>query len=518
MRSTSNTITKLLSLIILLVMLPLAALGTTMDHTLTLGMISVKTQYLNPLIAEEREFQSLTALMYEGLMSLDDDYKPVYCLANDHDLSDNGKKITFNMRTDVTFHNGAPCTAYDVEATVKEILRLANENQGQYSQLKYIISAVNVNDAKTIQFTLTRPYYGSLYAFTFPILPRDQIAAQHPSGTGPFKLHSFVPKNYLYLSANENWWNGEPAVENINVVFSDTNKALITDYEFNLLDAAITRSASAGQYRTGLTNLNITYRTRQLEVLLMNDHPNSFPLNDIKVRKAIRYAIDLDSIINSVYMGMAQRTDTPLPSGMWLYNDQIAHEYNPEKAKALLAEAGWVESLDDDNILDKIVDGEMKRLRLALHVYEEQANSVRVQVANMIASQLNAIGIEAHVEIGTFTNIAERLKKRNFDMCIAAFQMDVIPDPGFMLMAGNTGNYCGYSSKAMDGLFKSFRSEWDEFQFQQLLSQIQQQFYEDCPFICMHYRSGALLTRKVFTTVRDVREPEILRGIESIGK
>ncbi|MBQ4074460.1 MAG: hypothetical protein IJD39_04570 [Clostridia bacterium] len=518
MRSISNITIKCLAVLFAIGMLPFSAFATTMDHTLTLGMISVKTQFLNPLVAEEREIQSITALMYEGLMRIDDNYKPVKNLVSDCISSDGGKLLTFKMRKDVTFHDGRPCTAYDVEATVNEILRLANENQGQYAQLKYIISSVKVSNAEIIEFSLKRSYYGSLYAFTFPILPKDQIAAQNPVGTGPFKLDYFVPKDYLYLSANENWWNGAPTVKNINVLFSETNKELITDYEFNMLDAAITRSASAGQYRTGLTNLNITYRTRQLEVILMNDHKIAFPLDDDRVRKAIRYAIDLDSIVNSVYMGMAQRTDTPLPSGMWLYNDSIQHEYNPDKARALLAEAGWVESLDDDDILDKVVDGQMKRLRLGIYVYEEQTNSVRVQVANHIASYLAAVGIETHVEIETFASISNRLQKRNFDICIAAFQMDVIPDPGFLLMAGNTGNYCGYSSKAMDNLFKDLRKEQDEFQYQQLLFQIQQLFYEDCPFICMHYRSGALLTRKVFTTVRDVREPEILRGIESIGK
>lgn len=518
MRSISSFIIKAMLCLLAISLLPFSGFAADMDQTLTLGMISVKTEFLNPLVAQERELQSVTALMYEGLLAIDDDYRTVECLAEKITPAANGKRITFTMRNDVTFHDGSPCTAYDVEATVKEILRLAQENQGQYAQLKYIISSVRVNDARTVEFTLNRSYYGSRYAFTFPILPQDQVAAMNPAGTGPFKLDQFVPRDYLYLSANDFWWNGKPYVKNINVEFSATNKDLITNYEYNLLDAAITRSASAGQYRTGLTNLNITYRTRQLEAILMNNNKIAFPLDDIKVRKAIRYALDLDSIVNTVYMGMAQRTDTPIPSGLWLYDDSITHEYNPEKAKQLLAEAGWVESLDDDDVLDKVVDGELRRLRLGIYVYEEQANSVRVQVANQIVSYLAAVGIEGHVEVESFASISNRLKNRNYDICIAAYQMDVIPDPGFLLMKGNTGNYFGYSSKEMENLFKSFRSEQDEFQFQQLLFQIQQQFYEDCPFICMHYRSGALLTRKIFTTVRDVREPEILRGIESVGK
>ena len=83
------------------------------------------------------------------------------------------------------------------------------------------------------------------------------------------------------------------------------------------------------------------------------------------------------------------------------------------------------------------------------------------------------------------------------------------------LMSGNTCNYGNYKSAEMDQLFKKLREQREFESYQQTLWQIQEQFAQDCPFICMWYRCGALLTRKVFTTVRDVREPEILRGIEA---
>lgn len=502
---------------------PSAAFATTMDQTLSLGMISVKTVSLNPLTPVEREFQSLTALIYEGLFSIDDNNKPQYCLATESNYTSDGKHWTIRLRKDAVFHDGSPCTAYDVEATINEILRLAQEGRGQYSQLQYIVGSVSVNSADSLQITVKRPYYGVRFALTFPVLPRDQVMSSMPVGTGPFKVDDFAPANYLHLSANDNWWNGEPAVKTISVSFRATNRELISDYEYNRVDAAITRSASAGQYQTGLTNLNITYRTRQLETLLLNNSSTAFPLNDQRVREAIRYAIDFDTIANTVYMGMANRTDTPLPAGTWMYKDSdTAYVYNPDRAKQLLDEAGWKPNASDSNIRHTVVEEKGKqvdkRLRLGLYVYEEQDNSVRVQVAGMIADYLAAVGINVHVETQSFASVAEHLKARNFDMAIAAFQMDVIPDPGFLLMSGNTGNYCGYKSADMDNLFKKLREERDSFQYQQLLGQIQDQFAKDCPFICMWYRCGALLTRKVFTTVRDVREPEILRGIESVGK
>ena len=525
MRSICSIIIKqaLALLLALMLLCPSAAFATTMDQSLSLGMISVKTVSLNPLAPEEREFQSLTALIYEGLFYLDDDYKPQECLARECNYTSDGKDWTIRLRQDAVFHDGTPCTAYDVEATINEILRLAQEGRGQYSQLQYIIGSVSVNSADSLKITVKRPYYGVRFALTFPILPRDQVQSSMPAGTGPYKVDQFLPGNALYLSANENWWNGEPEVKTINVSFRATNRELISDYEYNRVDAAITRSASAGQYQTGLTNLNITYRTRQLETLLLNNSSSAFPLNDQKVREAVRCAIDFDAIANSVYMGMADRTDTPMPAGTWMYKDnETAYAYNPDKARRLLDEAGWKPNPADDNIRHTVVEEKGKpvdkRLRLGLYVYEEQDNSVRVQVAGMIADYLAAVGINVHVETRSFSEVADHLKARNFDMAIAAFQMDVVPDPGFLLMSGNTGNYCGYKSTAMDNLFKKLRAEREFYNYQQLLEQIQDQFAQDCPFVCMWYRCGALLTRKVFTTVRDVREPEILRGIESVGK
>ena len=515
---------RLTAVLFVLVYLCPSALATTMDDILSLAMISVKTQYINPLQAEEREFQSLTALVYEGLFSLDDDYMPQLCLASSCDSTTDGKSWTVRIRPNVFFHDGQPCTAYDVEATINEILRLAETGLGQYNQLRYIISKVSVNSAESLQISVNRPYYAVRFALTFPVLPRDQVQAAQPAGTGPFKIDQFLPTNILQLSANENYWNGAPSVKGINVEFKATNRELIMDYEYNRVDAAITRSASAGQYQTGLTNLNIAYRTRQLETLLLNDSANAFPLDNIEVRKAIRYAIDFDNIANTVYMGMAKRTDTPMPAGTWMYKDnEEAYSYNPDKARQILDEQGWKSNPSRDNGIrytTVTVKGkqEERRLRLGLYVYEEQENSVRVQVAGMIADYLAAVGISVHVETVSFATAAARLQARNYDMAIAAFQMDVVPDPGFLLMPGNTGNYTGYRSSAMDKLCKAMREEREFAQYKQLLWDIQDQFCQDCPFICMWYRAGALLTRKVFTTVRDVREPEILRGIEEVGR
>lgn len=214
-------------------------------------------------------------------------------------------------------------------------------------------------------------------------------------------------------------------------------------------------------------------------------------------------------------MGMVNRTDTPMINGTWMYNSNISFEYSLDKAKALLEEDGWYD-MDDDGILDKLNDkGEARRLHLSFYVYEEPDNDVRVEVANMIADQLAPAGIELGITTVTLTEMTERLSAGSYDLALVAYAMDVCPDPGFMLMRGNTGNYCRYRSDTMTELCESLRTQTTQEGYQNVLYQIQQQFADDCPFICLYYRAGAVLTRKMYTTARDVRELDLLRGIST---
>ncbi len=513
---------SLLGAVMTLLAGPSSAWASVLDNMFTVGIISVKTQRLNPFFIEEREFKSVGWLVYESLVTIDDDYMPQPSVAERWESAD-GSAWTFTIRSGITFHDGTPLTAYDVYASIQEILRLADEGKGQYATLKYMIKSVTIKDERSITITTSRKYYGFLYAMTFPILRQDQVQEDNPIGSGPYYVQAFSPGDYVYLTAYSQWWKSTPSVSQINVVLFSGNKDLINAYEYNRIDAAVTRSSNAAQYSRSATSLSITYRTQQLETLLINR--SSFPVNDPDVRLAIRYAINPDVLLSSSYQGMATRTDTPLPQGTWMYNSSIpTYSYDPEKAKQILADSGWVPS-EEDNILHKVVDGKTRNLHVRLYVYEEQDNSVRVSAANLIASQLEAVGFGVNVTSMTYSQAKEKLAAGSFDLCLAAFQMDMVPDPGFMLMSSNTGNYSRYSSTQMNNLFSALRNSGtgsDDGQkfaaYKEGLYAIQEQFYQDIPFICLYYRTGAIMTRKMFTTARDVREPDLFRGIESYNQ
>ena len=498
-----------------------SATAENVEDSLIVGVYSTRTTEIRPMNPLERDIVSVYGMVYESLVTVDDNGLPQPLLAETWVESGSGKTWTFTLRENVTFSDGTPLTAEDVVASCKYLLTMAASEdeslRGFYQTLKYMVSDIKATDARTVVVKAAkRTYFGLLYALTFPVVPASQVDVANPLGTGPYVVSAFEPANYIWLKVNENWWQTKPQVKEIMITLFPSNSDLITAYEYGRVDTAFTRSVAASQYKSGINSLAIPYNTRQLETLLLNH--DEFPLGTLNIRKAIRAAIDTDLISTNVYMGMTVDADTPISSGSWLYYDQENQfKYNLELAQQLIADDGWSDT-DGDGILDKVVDEIKKNFVLRLYVYEDPENDVRFETANMIADMLEALKIKVNITTMTYTQELEKLKAGAFDMALASFQMDVTPDAGFMLMKGNDANYCRYVSSEMTSLFNTLRTNQNREDYAYTMQAIQQQFANDVPFICLFYRAGAILTRKMYTTVRDIREFELLRGIEAFGR
>ncbi len=514
---------RVLALMLAALFFPMAALSENVEESIIVGIVSTRTTEIRPLNPLERDIVSLYGVIYESMVTIDDNGMPQPLLAESWAETGGGKTWTFTLRENVTFSDGTPLSANDVVASCQYILDMANNqdlpNRGFYQNMRYLVDSIKAVDERTVQVKAKRSYYGLLYSMTFPVVPAAQVDMAGPLGTGPYVVSAFQTGTggYMWLQANPAWWQTEPQVVEIMANFFPNNKELITAYEYGRVDTAFTRSVAAAQYKSGINTLSIPYTTRQLETLLINHQ--AFPLESLKVRQAIRYGINLKLISQNVYMGMTLGANTPVPADSWLYHDQeSAFVYNPEKAAQLLEEEGWADS-DSDNILDKVVEeGKKKNLVLRLYVYEDTENDVRFETANMIADMLKALKIKVNVTTMTYNEEKEKLEAGGYDLALCAFQMDVVPDCGFFLIKGNQQNYCRYVSSDMTSLFNTLRTNQDSSDFAYTSQAIQQQFEADIPFICLFYRAGAILTRKMYSTVRSIREFELLRGIEAFGR
>lgn len=511
---------------------PTSAEAANVDNNLVVGIQSTKTLSLRPLEPIERDMLSVYNLMYEGLMVINDDYLPECNLAEKYVDSNNGKTWTFILKEGLQFSNGEPVTAYDVAATGQWILNRANTeaaDKGFYMNLAYFVESITAKDERTVVVKAERAYFGILYAMTFPVLPANCLEMDNPPGTGAYICSYFDPGSSLLLSPNPYWRHGAPQVTDVSFELLPNATSVIDAYQLANVDAVFTRAIASSQYKSGTSSLSLDYRTNQLECILMNH--STFPTNRKSVREAIRCLVDVDYIASNIYNGMVERTNTPFINGTWMYNESIDEYFRLDAAKAasLLEADGWYD-VDDDGILERPNDeGEYVELKIELLVYEEPEGNVRLDTANYIMDTLNRNGFNVSVTTISFNDrvtydsngnetvkqgIQTKLANRNFQMCLAAYAMDVCPDAGFMLMNYNTGNYCSYRSTDMTNLCKELRSAMDQSEYQRILQEIQLQFAKDCPFICMFYRSGTVLTRRMYTTTRDVREYELLKGID----
>ncbi|MBP3428935.1 MAG: hypothetical protein J6M47_11865 [Clostridia bacterium] len=517
-----------LLLLILFAALAIALPAAAEDlSALSCAIVATNGLELRPLELNQRDPVSVLDLVYEGLFTMDDNYAPQPELAYSYNFSNEGRKLIVELRQDVKFHNGNPMTSRDVVATLDYMYEMAGfdddlnsevelTDRGLYYSTFYSIRSWEATDDYTIVFTMRRASYGSLYSLSFPILPASEVRDAMPSGTGPYKYDGYEAGGSIWLRANESWWQRTPSVKMIRAqIYSKPDQAL-NAFDAMDVDVAMTRSINASRYSGSLNSFSLSARTRQLEVLLINRAYSIFKSDDKGdnlVREAISYAINRSELISSTYQGMASVAYTPVPMGTWLSNEStIVDRYDPLMAAALLDQAGW--KLADDGKRYKNREA-MKDLRIL--VYDEPGSTVRTNAANKIAEQLKAVGIPCYVTTWTREEVLSKLKVADYSLALCAFNFDVNPDPGFTLTSTASCNYTRYRSDNMNDLLTQLRKSYTATDYQNVMKLIQDQFEEDLPYICLYWRSGALLSRSAFTNARDIRELEMLRGVESYG-
>lgn len=525
MRKFTHLPQRIAALVTALVLLALPSVSLASTSYLTCAIVATDDLALRPLELNQRDVVSVLDLVYEGLFTMDDNYMPQPELAYSYEFVNNGQRLQVVLRDDVTFHNGQKLTSKDVIATLDYMYELSGfdselnsdyelADRGMYYSTFYSIKSWTAQDDRTILFTLRRASFGSLYALTFPILPASEVASDMPAGTGPYKYDGYERGSAIWLTANTQWWQRVPQIRNIRAsIYKDSEKAL-NAFDAQEVDVAMTRSINASRYSGSLNSFSLSARTRQLEVLLVNRSYKYFRSdNEGKnlVREAVNYAINRSELISSVYQGMATVAYTPIATGTWLSNESTINDiYDPVMAESLLDSAGW--KMADDG--KRYKDGEdMESFRIL--VYDEPGSSVRTNAANKIAEQLSAVGIPAYVETWSRDRVLVKLQSGDYSLALCAFNFDVGPDPGFTLTSSASCNYTRYRSDDMNELFTQLRSSENSADYQNAMSLIQDQFEQDMPYICLYWRSGALLSRSAFTNARDIRELELLRGVES---
>lgn len=466
---------KIAALILALVMLACAAaladteegvLRTAVGYDIsTMDVAKTTDDYMIPMNIFDRLFETRRG---NGSAEV------VKSLAADYSVSEDGLTYTFTLRDGVVFSNGSPLTASDVQYTFERLLKMAKENteiplevagaEAVMNGEADTLAGFNVTDDTHFSITLSAPNGGFTAELSSPamsIVDRESMDScpnfgAEPAetiGSGPYKVTEWESGSHYTLVYNDKYWGEEPSVRKVIVKIvpaADTQNMMFSRGELDMLSLADLDSAIvAATYKSNPSARLVSAQKVGLTFLNMNEQ-NEF-LKDVRVRKAIRMAIDVDAIIQGVFMGDAQRENGVIPFGVWGYNEALQPvAYDPEGAKQLLKEAGYAE-------------GQIT-FELAL---DATANTSLQLVYNHVSQQLEAVGIKAVQNTYEHSTYLARRSSGTMDAYLARWGMDY-NDPAnimytFFGSEANVKNRCSnYADKDVIARVAAARSIVDD--------------------------------------------------------
>ncbi|MFE5321103.1 glutathione ABC transporter substrate-binding protein [Paenibacillus sp. NPDC056579] len=301
---------------------------------------------LDPHNASDTHSISGARTMYEGLMGFDENMNVVPVLAASHKISEDGLVYTFTLKENVKFHDG---TDFNAEAVKVNLDRIRDEKNNLKLRKSFAkVTKVEAPDAKTVVITLSEPYNAFLnkMAMALMVSPKalkeqGENIAKNPVGTGSFKFKEWVQGDRLVVVKNESYWQKDlPKVDSITfkpVPENGSRIAMLKTGEADFIYPMPTEQVSEVQGQKDI----VVDKIDSTIVRYVTLNTMKKPFDDVKVRQAINYAINKEAYIKVVKSGLGSKLDSTMSSKTQYYSKQTGYDYDVEKAKKLLAEAGY---------------------------------------------------------------------------------------------------------------------------------------------------------------------------------
>ena len=392
--------------------------------------------------ASDASAERMRTLMFNSLVKKNESFDYVGELAKDIKTSEDGKTITFILQDGVKFHNGKEFTSADVKYTFDELFKSNGYKSGAFfdtvpvgksdspqpaaspavqaspanangrakasdepktKRVPHILS-IQTPDPKTVVFTVTRPalrnqLLSNLVAV--PIIPEGTAAQQkdQPVGSGPFKFVSFdASQNIVELAANTDYWDGAPTIPKLKVKTVTDANSLQAELQTGGVDIAPNPSnlpPDMLKAMNGSGNLKVDqFDGSNIQYLVFNTQ--AAPLNNVKIRQAIGYAIDRQKIVSELFSDQAKIASSILPPQSWAYSAGKQYNFDPAKAKQLLQEAGY----KNEPIIFKYGSG----------------NAATNQYSQVIQNALTDIGLNVQIETLEVNTIRQQLAQGQYQM------------------------------------------------------------------------------------------------------
>lgn len=251
------------------------------------------------------------------------------------------KSYVFTLRQGVKYHNGQEVQAKDVEFSFKRI----GEKETVFSSRVANIESYEVTDTYTIKITLKQPQADFLDGLVFlSILPQEVEAdlAKTPVGSGPFKFVEWVPNDHITLERNADYWEQDLVkVDQLIFKIIPESQVAVTNLQAGEIDGILDIPVAQAVFFKDSAEVKAIIQPTSSFHLYEMLGKNSEPIRtDVRVRQALAYCLDKDTIQKTVFSGEGRQKWSFVPYGSWAYKEEAGYPYDPEKAKALLAEAG----------------------------------------------------------------------------------------------------------------------------------------------------------------------------------
>ena len=443
-------------------------------------------------------------LIFNSLVKKAENFDYVGELASEIRTSEDGKIVTFVLRDGVKFHNGKGFTSADVKYTFDELFRSKGNKSFAFfdtvnkEQIPHIVS-IETPDPKTVVFSIQRPalknqLLSNLVAI--PIISEGTSADQkaNPIGTGPFRFVGFdQSQNTVELAAFPEYWDTPAKVQKLKVRTVTDASALQAELQTGGVDVAPVPSnlpPDSLKVLSALPNLKVEqFDGSNIQYVGINTQ--SPPLNNVKIRQAIGYAIDREKIIKELLSGQAKIAYSILPATSWAYTAGTQYGYDPGKAKQLLQEAGY----KNEPIKFKFASG----------------NAAYNSFVQAIQSSLLDAGLNVEVEPLDSTTLRDQLARGQFQLNTGVW-IGGNQDPIFLKDLFTTGRIPGegvaccnrsrYSNPEVDKLLEVAINEVDREKAKQLYTRAWETISSELPLLPLWYPANMVISNQRIGNVK----------------
>jgi len=402
---------------------------------------------LDPLSANNTaDGRSILFNVFEGLIKPDTDGTFLPCAAQAWTIDRDSLTYTFTLRENVRFHDGSIVTPKDVKFSFDKAIE---EGYHGLNMIKDVI----IQGENQIIIILHNADPDYLPYLTIGIVKDgNDNREKDVIGTGPFFIESYLPQRNLVLKRFDNYWQRFlpepreiPYLEKVTIVFFANNDALITSLRGGSIDGAWLTGSQIEQLNKNDFDIIHNFSS-SIQLLALNNA--SPPLDDIRVRKAINYGIDIQQIIDAAFFGRGFHSGSPVIPGLSAYYEEsLGYPYEPQTAVSLLNEAGFNSGRN-----------------FSLEITVPSNYVMHIDTAQVIVSQLMKIGIDASIKLVDWTTwISDVYRGRNYQATIISLDSPVVSPRSFLsrYSSKESNNFINFNNNDYDKIYQALLTETD---------------------------------------------------------